>query len=137
MELTPSLLRLHRTASVSLVLLIVLCVLWELVLAPLRPGGSWMVIKALPLLAPLPGTIRRNIYTMQWASMLILLYFTEGVVRAWSDTGPSQWLAFAEIALSTTYFFCAIFFLRPYKQAARRMAREAIEKAADSHEHRE
>ncbi len=137
MELTPSLLRLHRTASVSLVLLIVLCVLWELVLAPLRPGGSWMVIKALPLLAPLPGTIRRNIYTMQWASMLVLLYFTEGVVRAWSETGPSQWLAFAEIALSTTYFFCAIFFLRPYKQAARRMAREAIQKAADSHEHRE
>lgn len=137
MEPTPSLLRLHRIATASLVLLIVLCVLWELVLAPLRPGGSWMVIKALPLLAPLPGTIRRNVYTMQWASMMILLYFTEGVVRAWSESGPSQWLALAEIALSSTYFFCAIFFLRPYKQEAKRLAREAIDKAADVHEHRE
>ena len=136
MELTPPLLRLHRIASASLVLLILLCVLWELVLAPLRPGGSWMVIKALPLLAPLPGTLRRNVYTMQWASMMILLYFTEGVVRAWSETGPSQWLAFGEIVLSTTYFFCAIFFLRPYKQEAKRLAREAIEKAAEGHEQR-
>lgn len=136
MEPTPGLQRLHRTATASLVLLILLCVLWELVLAPLRPGGSWMVIKALPLLAPLPGTIRRNIYTMQWASMMILLYFTEGVVRAWSERGPSQWLAIAEIVLSSTYFFCAIFFLRPYKQEARRLARAALAKAADSHEHR-
>lgn len=134
MDITPFQHRLHRTASISLVLLIVLCVLWELVLAPLRPGGSWMVIKALPLLAPLPGTLRRNVYTMQWASMMILMYFTEGVVRAWSETGPSQWLAFGEILLSTTYFFCAIFFLRPYKQQAKRLAREAIDKAAEGHE---
>lgn len=134
MELTPTQVRLHHMASASLVLLIVLCVLWELVLAPLRPGGSWIVLKALPLLAPLPGTLRRNVYTMQWASMMILLYFTEGVVRAWSETGPSQWLAFGEIVLSTIYFFCAIFFLRPYKQQAKRLAREAIVKAADGHE---
>ncbi len=44
MELTPAQLRLHRTASACLLLLILLCVLWELVLAPLRPGGSWMVL---------------------------------------------------------------------------------------------
>lgn len=135
MELTPPLQRLHRTAASSLVLLILLCVLWELTLAPLRPGGSWMVLKALPLLAPLPGTLKRNIYTMQWASMMILLYFTEGVVRAWSERGPSQWLAIAEIVLSSVYFFCAIFFLRPYKQEAKRIAREAIQRAAESHEH--
>jgi uncharacterized membrane protein len=131
MELTPTQVRLHHTASASLVLLIVLCVLWELVLAPLRPGGSWIVLKALPLLAPLPGTLRRDVYTMQWASMMVLLYFTEGVVRAWSETGLSQWLAGGEILLSTIYFFCAIFFLRPYKQQAKRLAREAIDKAAE------
>jgi uncharacterized membrane protein len=135
MELTPALVRLHRASTASLLLLILLCVLWELVLAPLRPGGSWMVIKALPLLAPLPGTLRRNIYTMQWASMMILLYFTEGVVRAWSETGLSQWLAGGEILLSSIYFFAAIFFLRPYKRQAKRLAREAIERAAEPHEH--
>lgn len=125
---------LHRIAVISLIGLLVLCILWELVLAPLRPGGSWMVIKALPLLLPLSGTIRRNIYTMQWASMMIMLYFTEGVVRAWSERGLSQWLAGLEILLSTAFFFCAIFFLRPYKRAARQMASEAIQKAAASDE---
>ncbi len=126
---TPDLL--HRMAVASLIGLIVLCTLWELVLAPLRPGGSWMVIKFLPLLLPLRGTIRRDIYTMQWASMMILMYFTEGVVRAWSERGMSQWLASAEIVLSLVYFFCAIFFLKPYKQEAKRLARQAIDKAAD------
>ena len=38
---------LHICAVISLVGLIVLCTTWELVLAPLRPGGSWMAIKAL------------------------------------------------------------------------------------------
>ncbi|MFM7633036.1 MAG: DUF2069 domain-containing protein [Betaproteobacteria bacterium] len=135
MEVTPLQHRLHQLASVSLVLLIVLCVLWEWLLAPLRPGGSWMVIKALPLLAPLLGTLRRNIYTMQWASMMVLMYFTEGVVRAWSEQGISQWLAGAEILLSTLYFFAAIFFLRPYKREAKRLAQEVIQRAAEPHEH--
>ncbi len=132
MNLTPFQRRLHQLSVASLIGLVVLCVLWELVLAPLRPGGSWMVIKALPLLAPMAGTLRRNIYTMQWASMMILLYFTEGVVRAWSERGLSQALAGTEIVLSTLYFFCAIFFLRPYKQEAKRLARQAIDKAAEA-----
>jgi len=122
--------RLHQLASGSLVLLIVLCIAWELVLAPLRPGGSWMVIKALPLFAPLAGTLRRNVYTLQWASMLVLMYFAEGVVRTWSERGMSQALAALEIVFTTVFFFCAIFFLRPYKQAAKQLASEAIRKAA-------
>lgn len=124
---------LHLAAVISLLTLIVLCTAWELVLAPLRPGGSWMAIKALPLLLPLAGVLRRNIYTMQWASMLVLLYFIEGVVRAWSETGTSALLASFEIALSSLFFFCAIFFLSPYKKMAKKIAREAIAKAA-SHE---
>ena len=66
--------------------------------------------------------------------MMILLYFTEGVVRAWSERGLSQGLAGAEIVLSSIYFFCAIFFLRPYKREAKRLARQAIEKAAEVEE---
>ncbi len=122
--------RLHVLAVASLLSLIVLCTAWELVLAPLRPGGSWMAIKALPLLLPLAGILRRDIYTMQWASMMVLLYFIEGVVRAWSERGTSALLASLEIAFSTVFFFCAIFFLRPYKQAAKKLARETIQKAA-------
>ena len=117
-------------AVASLTLLIVLCVAWELVLAPLRPGGSWMVLKVLPLLFPLRGVLKRNIYTMQWASMLILLYFTEGIVRATSDRGPSITLGWIEVALSCVLFFCSLFYLRPYKQAAKKLAQQIIQKAS-------
>jgi uncharacterized membrane protein len=117
-------------AAVSLVALIALCVAWELVLAPLRPGGSWMVLKVLPLLLPLRGVLKRNIYTMQWSSMLILLYFTEGVVRANSDQGLSATLGWVEVALTCVFFLCAILYLRPYKQAAKKLAQQVIQKAS-------
>jgi uncharacterized membrane protein len=117
-------------AVISLIALIALCVAWELVLAPLRPGGSWMVLKVLPLLVPLRGVLKRNIYTMQWSSMLILLYFTEGVVRATSDNGLSSTLGWIEAALVCVFFFSTILFLRPYKQAAKKLAQQVIQKAS-------
>lgn len=110
---------LQRVASVCLVLLIALCVAWEMWLAPLRPGGSWLVIKVIPLLLPLRGVLRRDNYTMQWSVLLIWLYFTEGAVRASSDHGLSAWLGGAEVLLSLLYFTCAAMYLRPLKQMAR------------------
>ena len=68
---------LYFGASFSLLALIVLCVLWEGWLAPLRPGGSWMMLKALPLLPAVFGILRGKRYTYQWLSMLCLLYLTE------------------------------------------------------------
>ncbi len=103
---------LQHLASASLVALIFLCLAWELWLAPLRPGGSWLVLKTLPLLAPLMGILKGRRYTFQWAPMLILAYFSEGVVRAWSDVGMSVWLAAAETGLSTVFFFAAISYAR-------------------------
>jgi len=110
---------LHRGACLCLVLLIGLCLAWELWLAPLRPGGSWLVLKVVPLLLPLRGLLRRDNYTMQWSTLLIWLYFTEGVVRAASDQGLSAELAGAEIALALVYFMCAAMYLRPLKLLAR------------------
>ena len=119
----------HWGALGSLVLLIVWCVAWELALAPLKPGGSWLVLKAAPLLLPLYGVSTREIYTLQWTSMMILLYFTEGVVRGWSDKGTlSAWLAWGEALIVCVYFACAVLYLRPYKQAAKRMAKELLDK---------
>ncbi|KAG1436551.1 hypothetical protein G6F57_020613 [Rhizopus arrhizus] len=116
-ELTP---RLRLLASVSLFALIVLCVTWETVVAPVRPGGSWMLLKALPLAFPLRGILRGNLYTYQWASMLSLLYLMEGTVRAMSDPAPlSVLMAWGEIVLSATFFLSAIFYVRPAKRAAR------------------
>lgn len=103
---------LHHLSIASLIALIFLGLAWELWLAPLRPGGSALVLKVLPLLLPLPGILRGKRYTYQWSSMLILLYFTEGVVRAMSDRGLSATLAALEIALTLAFFTSAVFYAR-------------------------
>lgn len=103
---------LHYSSIVSLIALIFLALAWEGRLAPLRPGGSLLILKAVPLLLPLFGILRGKVYTYQWASMLILLYFTEGVVRAMSDQGLSAALAGIETALALLFFFSSIFYVR-------------------------
>jgi uncharacterized membrane protein len=102
----------HWGAILSLIGLIFLGTAWELWLAPLRPGGTMLVLKVLPLLAALFGILRGKRYTYQWASLLILLYFMEGVVRAMSDKGFSATLAAFEIVLSVVFFVSAIFYAR-------------------------
>ncbi len=89
----------------SLLGLIVLGLAWELWLAPLRPGGSWLALKVLPLCIPLAGLLKHRMYTYRWVSLLVWLYFTEGVVRAWSDSVPlSSALAMVEVALCLLLF---------------------------------
>lgn len=104
--------QLQTGASASLIALIVICIAWEGWLAPLKPQGSLLILKAVPLLLPLFGILKGRRYTYQWASMFILFYFTEGVVRAWSDTGISGKLALIEILLSVIFFICAIFYAK-------------------------
>lgn len=104
----PSTRTLTLIASASFIALILLSLTWELWLAPLRPGGSWLVLKTVPLLLPLMGILKGRRYTYQWASMFILIYFTEGVMRAWSDPQPSSTLALIEILLSVVFFLAAI-----------------------------
>ena len=99
----------RRLAVGSLLGLIVLSLAWELWLAPLRPGGSWLALKALPLCIPLAGLLKNRMYTYRWVSLMVWLYFTEGVVRAWSDRPPGNWLALAEVALCLVLFVaCAL-----------------------------
>ena len=93
----------------SLLGLIALGLAWELWLAPLRPGGSWLVLKVMPLCIPLAGLLRRRMYTYRWLSLMVWIYFTEGVVRAWSDAGLSAKLAVIEIVLCLLLFAaCAV-----------------------------
>ena len=106
-------------AVVALLGLVVLCVGWELWLAPLRPGGSWLVLKALPLCIPLAGLLKRRMYTYRWVSLVVWLYFTEGVVRAWSDKPPSNWLALGEVALCLLLFIACALHVRLRQRAAR------------------
>ena len=104
--------KLRFTASAALIALMLLCLAWELWLAPLRPGGSLVALKALPLTFPLPGILNGKPYTYRWSSMLILAYLAEGATRAWSDSGISQQLAFLEIALSLLFFAAAVSYAR-------------------------
>ena len=107
-------------ASASLIALIFLCLGWELWWAPLKPGGSWLVLKSVFLLAPLFGILRGKRYTYQWVSMLCLLYLTEGVLRV-SDPGLTAVLAGIEIALSVLLFFSTMMYARntaPSRQAS-------------------
>lgn len=103
---------LYIAACVSLVALLFLCLAWELWLAPLRPGGSWLALKALPLLLPLMGVLRGRRYTYQWASMLVLAYVAEGALRAFSDHGVSAALALFEALLALVFFTSAAFYAR-------------------------
>ena len=105
-------------ALAALAALILLCVAWELWLAPLRPGGSLLALKALPLALPLAGILKGKRYTYQWSSMLILAYLAEGATRAWSDKGLSQTLAFAEAALSLAFFAATVSYARWTRAAA-------------------
>lgn len=117
-------------ATGSLVALVVLCLAWELVLAPMRPGGSWLAIKALPLCIPLAGFLKNRMYTYRWVSLVIWLYFIEGVVRGWGDKPPSQWLAWGEIALCLVLFTACTLHVRVRQRNATRAAADGASRPA-------
>jgi len=107
-----------RAACACLIALIFLCVAWELFLAPLKAGGSWLVLKVLPLLAPLFGVLRAKRYTFQWSTLMIWIYAAEGATRAYTDRGLSAGLALGELALALAYFAFAVSFLKASRTAA-------------------
>jgi len=109
----------HLACASSLIALIFLCLAWETWLAPLRPGGSWLMLKALPLLAPLRGVLHARVYTLQWAPMLILAYLTEGIVRGYADAGVGAWLGRAETALALTFFVSCLILVRTLRRSVR------------------
>jgi uncharacterized membrane protein len=101
--------------------LIALGLAWELTLAPLRPGGSWLVLKIVPLLLPLPAMLRGSAYAMQVALFIVLLSVLEGSVRLF-EPAPAAWLAALQCVLAIAFFVAAIVYLRPMKIAAKRRA---------------
>lgn len=104
-------------ACASLVALVFLCLAWELFLAPVKPGGSWLALKALPLLAPLFGVLRGRRYTFKWSTLLIWAYAAEGAARMYTDAGLSARLAFVELALALAYFAAAVAYLKTTRAA--------------------
>ena len=108
-------------ALASLLGLIVLGLAWELWLAP--TGSGTLAIKVLPLLLPLPGLWRARLYTYRWVSLLVWIYFAEGVGRATTDQGLSALLAAIEVALCRLLFVaCALHVRWRLHRAAREAA---------------
>jgi uncharacterized membrane protein len=110
-------------AAISFIGLFILCVCWEWFLSPLRPGGSWLALKGIPLLFAIPGIWQGKVYTMQWASMLVLLYITEGLVRI-LESGANFWLALLETVIATAGFICLLLYLKPIKARAKLLKKE-------------
>lgn len=89
-------------AVASLLALILLGLAWELWLAP--TGHRTLALKVLPLALPIAGLLKNRMYTYRWLSLLVWVYFAEGVVRATSDRGASAPLAAIEVALCVVLF---------------------------------
>jgi uncharacterized membrane protein len=100
--------RITRALAVGGVLgLIVLGLAWELWLAP--TGSRFLAFKVLPLVIPLPGLLKMRLYTYRWVSLVVWLYFAEGIVRATgvppgAALGTGEWLAWGQVALCCGLF---------------------------------
>ena len=105
-------------ALASLTGLIVLGLAWEMWLAPIRPGGSLLALKVLPLVVPLAGFLKNKLYTYRWVSLMVWLNFMEGAVRAWSDKPPSNYLAMIEVVLCLVLFTACAMHVRIRLKAA-------------------
>jgi uncharacterized membrane protein len=110
-------------ALAGLLSLIALGLAWELWLAP--TGSGTLALKVLPLVFCVAGLLRHRMYTFRWLSLLIWLYFLEGVVRATSETGIGAALAMAEIVLSVSLFAVAGVYIRWRLRNGARLAEAA------------
>ena len=99
-------------AALGLIALVLLCLLWELLLAPLRPGGSWLALKALPLALLVPAALRGTRRALQWLSLLLPFYVAEGVVRGVTESGRHALVAWVAAAIAAATFVALLAWVR-------------------------
>lgn len=103
---------LARASFAGLLALVALEFLWETALAPLRAGGGWLALKALPLALLLPGVGRGVRRSRQWLALLLPWYAAEGIVRAWSEAGRHAAVAAMAAILAVVTFACVLAWFR-------------------------
>ena len=118
-----------RFAALGLIALVLLCLLWELLLAPLRPGGSWLALKALPLALLVPSALGGTRRALQWLSLLLPFYVAEGVVRGATESGRHALVAWVAAAIATATFVALLVWVRT-RPADRGPARDRDDGAA-------
>lgn len=106
--------------AAALLVLVALCLLWELALAP-GPLAAWWALKALPLSLPLGGVLSHRLYTYRWLSLLIWLYAAEGALQLATADAPVRWLGLAECLLSLGVFAACVVYIQLRLQRGQRM----------------
>jgi uncharacterized membrane protein len=111
---------LARSTIAGLVALLVLVVLWETVLAPLRPGSAWLALKALPLALVLPGVASGARRARQWLALLLPFYAAEACVRAVTEHGRHARVAGLAALLAMATFVSLLAWFRAQRDHAKR-----------------
>jgi uncharacterized membrane protein len=78
--------------------------LWETLLAPIRPGGSWLALKALPLALAWPALARGSATGRGATALLLLAATAEAIVRAVTESGRHAVAAWVALALAVIAF---------------------------------
>jgi len=104
----------------ALLALVILLVLWETALAPLRPGSGWLALKALPLALLLPGVLRGIRRSRQWLALLLPFYAAEGCVRAVTEHGRHALVAALAAAIAIITFVALLAWFRAERAQVRR-----------------
>ncbi|MCG6975744.1 MAG: DUF2069 domain-containing protein [Acidiferrobacterales bacterium] len=110
----------HQLAIAAYLLLILTILVWESWGAPARQASVYygLLLKTIPLALLLPGILRRRVMAHMTATLLMLLYFTEGVVLTYSEQDQGWHLhselfyAATETFLSVAYIVSAGMFIR-------------------------
>jgi uncharacterized membrane protein len=107
---SPRVARMRSLALAGLLGLIGLGLVWELLVAPI--GRGTLALKVLPLVLCLPGVWRHRLYTYRWLSLLVWLYFMEGLTRALTERGASQMVAVLYTGCTLLLFAAVAIYVR-------------------------
>jgi uncharacterized membrane protein len=114
-------------ATLVAVALMVFGLAWEVFLDPLRPGGSWLALKVLPLALALRGLHAGRIYTYKWMSLVIWIYVGEALVRITGPTPSERLLAWNSLALSTALAIVILAGARAQIRGQKKIAAESTD----------
>src|SRR5512139_1374549 len=107
-----------RVALLGLIALALVSFLWEMWLAPIRPGGSWLALKALPLALLVPAALRGTRRALQWLSLLLPFYVAEGVVRGVTESGRHALVAWVAAMVAAATFVALLAWVRSSRRDA-------------------
>jgi len=95
---------------------LVVLTLWYSWLAPsvYFPVALVLSVLVIPLLFPLRGLLHGRKYTFAWSCFLALLYFTHGVMEAYSNE-LARPLGLLEVMFSSVWFLAAMAYIKAGK----------------------